>query len=176
MNASAPIMRTATTLALAFAAVFAGAVQALAWDIYSYPEAKFAAQFPAEPRLESAKYRTAVGLETPAQRYWSREGNVLYALTIADFAGTALEKDDVIADAVRAFGDMGTVLVDVEARINQEYGRELSIDRKDGGHDIVAIFFFDDHLYVLNGRANPPDPGAATGPLIRFQQSLNFLR
>ena len=68
------------------------------------------------------------------------------------------------------------MLVDVEARINSEYGRELSVRRRDGGYDIVAIFFFDSHLYVLNGRAAAPDPRAATVNLIRFQQSLNFMR
>lgn len=169
-------MRAGPVLGLTLAASLMGAAPALAWDIYSFPEAKFAAQFPAPPQQDPSKYRTAAGLETPAQRYWSREGNVLYAVTIADFSGTAMDKEGAIADAVKAFGEMGKVLVDVEARINAEYGRELSVDRKDGGHDIVAIFFFDNHLYVLNGRAAPPDPGAATGPLIRFQQSLNFLR
>ena len=126
--------------------------------------------------MDSAKYRTTAGLEVPAQRYWIQDGPVVYSVTTADFSGTALEKDALIADGVKAFGQQGEVLVDVEARINAEYGRELSVRRKDGGHDIVAVFFFDQHLYVLNGRAFPPDPGAATANLIRFQQSLNFLR
>ncbi|MGZ3314794.1 MAG: hypothetical protein ACXU8Q_11525, partial [Caulobacteraceae bacterium] len=108
--------------------------------------------------------------------YAIQEGNVAYSVMLVDFSGTALEKDAVISDAVRAFGLEGEVLVDVEARINAEYGRELSVRRKDGGHDIVAIFFFDSHLFVLNGRAAPPDPTAATANLIRFQQSLNFMR
>jgi hypothetical protein len=169
-------MRSGPVLGLALAAVLGGAAPALAWDIYAYPEAKFAAQFPAQPQTAAARYRTAAGLDVPAQRYWAEDGRVVYVLTLADFSGTALDKDAVIADAVKAFGDQGKVLVDVEARINAEFGRELSVDRKDGGHDIVAIFFFDQHLYVLNGRAAPPDPGAATADLIRFQQSLNFLR
>ena len=169
-------MRTLAALGLACAVWLAAAAPALAWDIYSYPEAKFAAQFPSEPQIGPAKYRTAAGLDLPAQRYWAQEGNVAYSLLLADFTGTALDKDAVIADAVKAFGQEGEVLVDVEARINREYGRELSIKRKDGGHDIVAVFFFDDHLYVLNGRAAAPDPTAATAHLIRFQQSLNFLR
>jgi hypothetical protein len=157
-------------------AVLLSAAPARAWDIYTFPEAKFAAQFPSQPQVVPSKYRTMAGLETPAQRYWIQDGNVAYSVTLADFSGTALEKDAVIADAVKLFGLEGEVLVDVEARINAEYGRELSVKRKDGGHDIVAIFFFDDHLYVLNGRAAPPDPAAATANLIRFQQSLNFMR
>jgi hypothetical protein len=169
-------MKAGTAVALAFTASLCGAAPALAWDIYSFPESKFAAQFPAPPRQVQDKYRTMAGLEVPAQRYWAEEGNVVYALTLADFTGTAFEKDAAISDAIKAFGEQGKVLVDVEARINAEYGRELSLERKDGGHDILAIFYFDQHLYLLNGRAAPPDARAATGPLIRFQQSLNFLR
>ena len=157
-------------------ALLLAATPAFAWDIFTFPEAKFAAQFPAQPQVGSAKYRTTAGLELPAQRYWIQDGNVAYSVVLADFSGTALEKDAVIADGVKAFGQEGEVLVDVEARINSEYGRELSVRRRDGGHDIVAIFFFDNHLYVLNGRAVPPDPNAATANLIRFQQSLNFMR
>ncbi|MGZ3272117.1 MAG: hypothetical protein ACXU82_05675 [Caulobacteraceae bacterium] len=168
-------MKVLPALGLAFALLFAAA-PAWAWDIYTFPEAKFAAQFPAQPVTGAAKYRTTAGLEVPAQRYAIQEGNVAYSVMLVDFSGTALEKDAVISDAVRAFGLEGEVLVDVEARINAEYGRELSVRRKDGGHDIVAIFFFDSHLYVLNGRAAPPDPTAATANLIRFQQSLNFMR
>jgi hypothetical protein len=166
----------AVTLGLACAASLTAAAPAFAWDIFSYPEAKFAAQFPIEPKVAQAKYRTTAGLEAPAQRWWAQDGNVAYSVTLVDFSGTALDKDAAIADAVKAFGEQGDVLVDVEARINAEWGRELSVNRKDGGHDIVAVFFFDNHLYLLNGRAAPPDPVASTANLIRFQQSLNFMR
>jgi hypothetical protein len=157
-------------------AVLVAASPAFAWDIFTFPEAKFAAQFPSQPQVGAATWRTNGGLEVPAQRYATQSGNVAYSVLLADFSGTALEKDAAIADGVKVFGAEGEVLVDVEARINAEYGRELSVKRKDGGHDIVAIFFFDNHLYVLNGRAAPPNPTAATANLIRFQQSLNFMR
>lgn len=168
-------MRPLAALGLACAASLAAAAPAFAWDIFSYPEAKFAAQFPAEPQVGPARYRTTTGLEAPAQRWLAQEGRVAYSVTLVDFSGTALDKDAAIADAVKAFGEQGEVLVDVEARINAEWGRELSVNRRDGGHDIVAVFFFDNHLYLLNGRAAPPDPGASTANLIRFQQSLNFM-
>jgi hypothetical protein len=169
-------MKALAALGLACAACLAAAAPAFAWDIFSYPEAKFAAQFPAEPQVAQSKYRTTAGLEAPAQRWLAMDRNVAYSVTLVDFSGTALDKDAAIADAVKAFGREGEVLVDVEARINAEWGRELSVNRKDGGHDIVAVFFFDNHLYLLNGRAAPPDPGASTANLIRFQQSLNFMR
>jgi hypothetical protein len=159
-----------------FAAGVGGAAPALAWDIYSYPDAKFAVQFPAQPQIGAGHYRTGAGLEVPAQVYVAREGPMAYSLTLADFTGTALDKDAAIADAVKAYGLTGQVLVDVEARINAEYGRELSIDVKDGSRSVVAIFFFDQRLYILDGRAAPPEAVRQTANLIRFQQSLNFLR
>jgi hypothetical protein len=64
--------------------------------------------------------------------------------------------------------------VDVEARINTQFGHELSIGNKDGSRSTVAIFFFNHHLYQLEGRALPPDPTARSSSLIRFQQSLQF--
>jgi hypothetical protein len=162
--------------ALPFLAVLAAASPAAAqsWDIYAYPDAKFVAQFPAQPTVTSGSYRTEAGLERPARIWSAVAGNVAYSLTLADFNGTALDKDAVITDAVKAFGRLGEVAVDVEARINTEYGRELSVVRKDGGRSITAIFFFDKHLYLLHGQAMPPNPGDSTANLIRFQQSLQF--
>lgn len=168
-------MRSLAPLACASAAIL-GATPALAWEVYAYPDAKFAVQFPVEPRINPGRYRTVAGFEAPTRVYLAREGSVAYRLTLADFSGSVLDKDAAIADAVKAYGETGRVVVDVEARINSEYGRELSIDAKDGGRDVVAIFFFDQHLYVLDGRAAPPEAAEQSANLIRFQQSLNFLR
>ena len=155
--------------------VLAGPAAAQSWDIYSYPDAKFAVQFPAQPQVGPGKYRTQAGFDAPARVWSARTDQVVYTLTLADFSGTALDKDAVIADAVKAFGQTGEVAVDVEARINTEYGRELSVAHKDGGRSITAIFFFDKHLYLLHGHALPPNGGDATASLIRFQQSLQFM-
>jgi hypothetical protein len=168
-------MRSSLPFAAALLCSLVLAGPALAWDIFSFPQAHFAAQFPSSPRMGSNSYRTTAGLDVPAERFTARKDNVAYTLTRADFSGTALEKDAAIADAVKGFGQSGQVLVDVEARINSEYGRELSLDNKDGSRSVVAIFFFDSHLYVLHGHAEPPDPRAASADLIRFQQSLTFL-
>lgn len=162
--------------ALSMTGAVASTGPAFAWDIFSFPGSNFAAQFPTPPRQGQGQYRTTAGLDVPAELFTSRQDNVVYTLTRADFAGTALDKDAAIADAVKGFGQAGEVLVDVEARINAEYGRELSVSNKDGSRSIAAIFFFDNHLYLLHGHALPPDPRASTASLIRFQQSLNFLR
>jgi len=167
-------MRLNLTLAAVVLSLFL-ARPALAWDVFSFPDAHFAAQFPSAPQMGSGNYRTTAGLDVPAQHFIARQDHVTYTLTRADLSGTVLEKDAAIADAVKGFGQLGQVLVDVEARINAEYGRELSLANKDGSRSVVAIFYFDNHLYVLHGHAEAPDPKAATAHLIRFQQSLNFL-
>jgi hypothetical protein len=160
---------------LAAVLLLAAPAAAQTWDTYSYPDAKFAVQFPAQPSVGGGSYRTTAGLDRPAKVYSARLDNVAYTLTVADFSGTALEKDAVIGDAVKAFGQMGEIAIDVDARINTEYGRELSVIHKDGGRSVTAIFFFGNRLYLLRGHAMPPNPGDATARLIRFQQSLQFM-
>jgi hypothetical protein len=167
-----PFKVGAATLALIM--VTAGAAAAQGWDTYDYPDAQFAIQFPAPPSVTRGTYRTTTGLNVPATTYAARDGAVAYALTIADFTGAAQQDDAAIKDAVALFGRRGEVKVDVEARINREYGRELSVVGADGARSIGAIFFFGGKLYVLEGRAAPPNADDASAGLIRFQQSLQF--
>jgi hypothetical protein len=146
---------------------------AQAWQNYDYADVGFAVHFPAPPAVTKGVYQAA-GVSAPSTLYSVRQDNVIYTVTVADFSQTALEKDAAIADAVKAFGEKGEIKVDVEARINTQFGHELSIGNKDGSRSTVAIFFFNHHLYQLEGRALPPDPTARSSSLIRFQQSLQF--
>jgi hypothetical protein len=62
----------------------------------------------------------------------------------------------------------------VEARINREWGRELTVTASDRGHAMIGIFFFNYNLYHL--RANLA-PGGADGnaDAVRSQQSLRVI-
>jgi hypothetical protein len=144
------------------------------WELYSYPDSGFAIQFPAQPAIMAADYRTIAGLRAPATTYSAPAGSAVFTLTVADFAGTALNADAAIKDAVAAVGRRGEVKIDVEARINHEYGRELSVVGKSGDRSVVAVFFIGQKLYLLDGHAFGPNALAATASLIRFQQSLQF--
>jgi hypothetical protein len=66
------------------------------------------------------------------------------------------------------------VAVDIQARVNQNYGRQLSITMKDGSHSVSAIFFVNHHLYLIEGITHPGNDADSSGA-VRFQQSLNFL-
>jgi hypothetical protein len=144
------------------------------WQNYDYADTGFAVHFPAPPATTKGVYRTTTGVSAPSAVYSVRQDNVIYTVTVADFSQTTLEKDPAIADAIKSFGANGEIKVDVDARISTQFGHELTVANKDGSRSTVAIFFFNHHLYQLEGRALPPDPATRSSSLIRFQQSLQL--
>ena len=162
------------SLAMAAALLAPLPAGAQTWQNYDYADVGFAVHFPAPPATSKGVYRTAAGLSAPSAVYTARQDNVIYTVTVADFSQTAVEKDVAIADAVKSFGENGEIKVDVDARINTQFGHELTLANKDGSRSTVAVFFFNHHLYLLEGRALPPDPASRSSSLIRFQQSLQF--
>ena len=169
-------MRPVPSLMFALAAALAGApAHAQSWETYSYPEAQFAVHFPAKPAVTKGAYATTTGVSVPATIYSVRHENVVYRMTIADFSKTTIDAPAGISDAVKAWGRRGEVKLDVEARINRQWGRELSVVGKDGSRSMAAIFFFGGKLYELDGMALPPNADRSGGRLIRFQQSLAFM-
>jgi hypothetical protein len=95
-------------------------------------------------------------------------------MTVADFSNIQIDQKAAIADAERAIGVTGKVTFAVDARIDRDYGRELSIAGADGSRSAVAIFFVNKHLYELIGQSLAPDAAAGSDNTIRFQQSLSF--
>ena len=158
------------------AAILAAPAAALAqaWQDYPFPDAGFAVHFPARPEVTKGAYRRGDGTSVPATIYSARAENMIYTITVADFSKTAVKSDAAIAEAEKlAIGD-GKVRAVVDARINSQYGRELSLKRKDGSVSMLAIFFFKNRLYQLDGKAMPPDADGGATYAMRFQQSLQF--
>ena len=162
---------------LVLAALIAAPVTAAAqsWRAYSYPEAGFGVHFPAEPTVSNGAYRTSAGVSVPAVTYAASVDNIAYAVTIADLSKTDMAEEAAINDAVKTLGQAGKITVDVEERVNRHYGRQLSLERKDGSRSTLAVFFISGKLYVLDGKALPPDPVARSNRTSRFQQSLSFI-
>lgn len=152
-----------------------GVALAQTWQVYAYPEPGFAVQFPAPPRVEVGSFRAPSGRTLRATRYVVQEQGIVYSVQVIDFAGTGVDASSVIADAEKAFGTSGKVTVALDARVNREYGRELSVNGADGSRSSIAIFFANRHLYELVGKALPPNAIARSGDAIRFQESLQFI-
>jgi hypothetical protein len=149
-------------------------VQAEGWDEHAYPDAGFAVRFPVDPQVEAGSYETVGGVTVPATVYSARQGNSVYTITVAELANTPADQPNAIEDAVSLVLKTGQIKLDVKARINREFGRELSIAEDDGGHSLMGIFFFNHRLYQLRAQVLPPDPEAGSAEALLFQQSLRF--
>jgi hypothetical protein len=164
-------------LVLLLLALFAAVpAMAQAWREYAYPEHAFAVQFPAPPTVERGTYTAGGGISVPATVYALRQPAVVLTMTVAELRGTPAENRNAIDQAVSRVRATGDVRTDVQAEINDQYGRELSITETDGSRSIYAIFFIDRRLYELKGKVLPPNPERRSGEAIRFQQSLRFIR
>jgi hypothetical protein len=167
-------MRWLAVIALA-ASMISHVAAAQAWKEYPYPDSGFAVQFPAPPTVEDSTYRAADGTSVKAQITSLRRGSSRFAVTVADFTGKPLDDAALIAQAVDTLSKSGDVRLNIDARIARQFGKELSINNKDGSRTVAAVFSVNKKLYVLTAISMPPNVEAGSGDLIRFQQSLNFI-
>jgi hypothetical protein len=145
------------------------------WKLYSYSDNGFALQLPAEPTVTKGAFKTSTGISVPSVTYALAQPDIAYSMIVADFSQTTMDKDTALKEAVKAYGALGQVKLDVEERINQEYGHQLTLVGKDGSRSNVSVFFVNHRLYEQEGKALPPEPAAGAGKAVRFQQSLEFI-
>lgn len=158
-------------LALLVAAVPAAAQT---WQEYRDAEMGFAASFPGTPVVTDTTYRTASGVTAKARLYALRQGSSEYRMIVADFSAAPLQDDAAISEAARTLSATGKVTVDIAARVNRNYGRQLGVTLPDGSTSVSAIFFANHRLYQIEGITHPSDD-ANSSNAARFQQSLNFM-
>jgi hypothetical protein len=158
----------ATFVAATFVAVSPAAAQS--WTEYSYPDYAFTVSFPAEPRVETTTYPLADGRAAPARVYSASQEGGVFKMTIVDLTQAGLEESAVIDQAVKRLSQGGEIKLDIPHRISRVFGRQLSIQAADGSHSSVAVFYYKQRLYQIEGRTS----GKATADAIRFQQSLVF--
>jgi hypothetical protein len=151
-----------------------GPAAALDWKEYNYPDFSFSVSFPADPKLETATYQAANGRPVEAHVYSVALGDSVFKMTIADMRETGLEENAVVDHAVKTLAQEGELKVDIPHRINWIYGRQLSIQSKDGSRSSVAVFYYKRQLYQIEGTTLPSGSNSATSDAIRFQQSLTF--
>ena len=163
--------------ALALAALLCSAAPAWAagWAQHRYDADGFAVQTPVEPVVTRGQFKPPTGAPVPQTTYTAQDDGVVYSVAVADFSGTAMGKDTALDLGVKALGAEGQVTVDVTERIDAQYGRDLKIANRDGSQSTAAVFFVNNRLYQLAGKALPPDPKVGSGRAIRFQQSLEFI-
>jgi hypothetical protein len=169
-------MTRGRSLSLGLTAVLLSPLPASAqtWQTYRYPEVSVSFQAPSKPEAAIGTYKPKSGPVAPTIIYTAKLDNVVYSLTVADFGKTQIDPKTAIGDAEATIAATGKVTSAVDARIDQDYGRELTLAGSDGSRSAVAIFYADQHLYELVGQSLPPDAASGSGNIIRFQQSLQL--
>ena len=164
-------MRAIRFILAAFA--FSAPALAQSWEEYSYPEYAISVAFPTNPKIETTTYEVADGRSVPARVYSARQDKGEFKMTVADLANSGLDEKAVIDHAIKRLSQGGTVRVNVPARIYQVYGRQLTVEGKDGSRSMVAMFDIMGYLYQIEAKVLP---GGNEFELTRFQQSLVFER
>jgi hypothetical protein len=158
-----------------FAAIVTGLIIAApaaaeSWKEYSYPDYGFTVTFPVDPRQEIGTYQTADGRSVPAHIWSATLNKSRFKVTVADI-GAVGQEDAIIDHAVRLLSQGGEVKVNFPHRVQQVYGRQVSITAPDGSRETAAVFDLNARLYQIEARVLP---GGDDTDLIRFQQSPIF--
>ena len=146
---------------------------AQSWKEYSYPDDLFSVVFPASPKVETTTYQVADDRSVRARVYSVNQNSVLLKVMVAELANTGLDERAVIDYAIRMLSGGSEVKVNIPHRIDQVYGRQLSLTGADGSRSMVALFDYKGRFYLIEGKVLPGGI-AAMVDAIRFQQSLIF--
>jgi hypothetical protein len=155
-------------------ATFALTASALAdgWKEYADPTYAFAVSFPGDPKVETTTYPAPDDQMVAARVYSVTQEGGAFTMTVADLSDTGLAEQAVIENAIKTLAQEGEIKLNIPARVNRVFGRQLSILRADGSRSSVALFYHEGRLYQIEGKSLAA--GNGTADAIRFQQSLIF--
>jgi hypothetical protein len=166
-------MRFIASILLLAALTAGGPAAAQSWKEYGYPDDFFSVVFPATPKVEATTFEVAVGRSVRARVYSVSQDGILLKVTVAEIADTGLDESAVIDHAIRMLSQGGEVKLNIPHRIDQVYGRQLSLTEADGSRATVALFDYKGRFYQIEGKARGGG-GTAMIDALRFQQSLIF--
>jgi hypothetical protein len=166
-----PNMRVIPCLLMAL--IVGAPAAAQGWKEYTYPRYSFSVAFPADPKIETATYEASDGRVVEAHVYSVTQTGSVLRMTIAELSGAPVEDTAAIDHAVKMLTQGGTIKADIPHRIGAVYGRQLSVERADGSHSFVAVFYRSWRIYQIDGTALANSEDGRIDA-IRFQQSLDF--
>ena len=111
------------------------------WQEYTYPNQQFAVSFPAEPAVAAMRYRAADVTMLPETLYSVQQDTGVFRVAVIDFANTGIDQSAAIDQAIAELRGRGDIKLNIQARVQRNYGRYLNIAGNDGSHTIAAVFF-----------------------------------
>lgn len=151
----------------------AGPAAAANWKEYDYPEDSFTVHFPADPKIEITTYRTSDGGSLKARTYTVTQDTGVFKMTIAELPDGVKDENALISHAINTMTQGGVVKLDIPHRIRAVYGRQLGIAGSNGDYSYAAVFYHNNRLYQIEGRAFVAGGQAEVDAMI-FQQSLDL--
>src|SRR5205085_1637621 len=109
-------------------AILTGSAEAQStWQEYVYREQQFAVSFPGQPAITTMPFTTAAGMTVMQTVYSVRQETGVFQVAVIDLSMARLDGMAAIDQAVAALRATGDVKLDIEARVQANYGRDLNI-------------------------------------------------
>jgi hypothetical protein len=169
------LLRAPTCAACALVALWLAGSTAAAqdWMEYAYPDLAFSVAFPAEPKVEMTTYQGADGRAFEARVYSVTRESGVFKLTIVELPDSGIDENALIIHAVNTMTQGSEIKLDIQHRIRQVYGRQLTIKGADGSYSYLAAFLHKKRLYQIEGKAFVAGGYAEVDAMI-FHQSLDL--
>ena len=169
-------MRFTAMLVLVGAALMWTAVPAQAqWRGYISRDLGISFHAPGEIIAERGIYEGERSGEHPTIVYRSVADNIEYKMVVTDFRDRLDEGASLLIEAAFMFQDEKTLLMDAYARIDDNFGRKLTIDLPDnGGRSMGSFHFHQGYLYQSFATVLPANGDFASPNIGRFTDSISF--
>ncbi len=151
-----------------------GGASAASWQEYVYANYGFAVSFPQPPKTGSGRFQLPDGASVPAVVWSVTEPDGDYRVTIADLTRRSESERGIIDGVEATLKRDADVKVELPARVQAVFGRQISLAGHDGSHISAAVFVYQHRLYEITGTASAAAAQAGSSDAIRFQQSLRF--
>jgi len=170
-------MRFTSLVILVVAVLMSTAVPAQAqWKGYVIPELKISFHAPGEMTVERATYTGVRSGEHPTYVYRSSADNIEYKVVVTDFRDRADEGPSLLIEAEFSFQEGKNMLMGTYGRIDDTYGRKVTVDLPDGGgRSMAAFYFYRGYLYQTFATVLPANGDYSTPFMGRFVDSLSFI-
>ena len=152
----------------------AGSAIADEWKEYENRDYSFTIHFPMDPTVEIATYQAADGRSFPAHVFSAKQETGTFKVTVVEMPGEETgEEALVVKDAAKNVAEGGEIKFDMPHRVRDIRGRQLGIAGANGGYSYVALFYYKQRLYQIEGKALVAG-GQAEIDAMRFHQSLDL--
>jgi hypothetical protein len=102
--------------------------------------------------------------------------NIEYRVVVTDFRDRADEGASLVLEAAFTFQNQKDLVMDAYARIDETFGRKITIDLPDnGGRTMGSFYFHEGYLYQTFATVLPANGDYGTPFMGRFIDSLSFI-